>query len=48
MLDELKKDMTVKFEMIDIEIISYYLDIGVKQNDNGISISQKEYGNKIL
>nr|GEV21340.1 hypothetical protein [Tanacetum cinerariifolium] len=42
MIDELKKSMMRKFEMIDIGLMSYYLGIKVKQTNVGIFICQRD------
>ena len=43
-----KKEMTKEFEMTDIGLMSYYLDIEVKQEDNGIMITQEGYAKEVL
>ncbi|KAF2308357.1 hypothetical protein GH714_000231 [Hevea brasiliensis] len=48
MFEEFKKEMAEEFDMTDIELMSYYLGIEVKQSDDGIFISQKAYAVKIL
>ncbi|XP_042450182.1 uncharacterized mitochondrial protein AtMg00810-like [Zingiber officinale] len=40
--------MTKEFDMMDIGIMSYYLGIEVKQQDDGIFISQKGYTKEVL
>lgn len=41
MFEEFKEAMTKEFGMTNIGLMSYYLGIEVKQNDEGIFISQK-------
>ncbi|XP_048231251.1 uncharacterized mitochondrial protein AtMg00810-like [Ricinus communis] len=48
MFEEFKKKMAEEFEMINIDIMSYYFGIGVKQSDDGIFVSQKGYAKKAL
>lgn len=40
--------MAIKLEMIEIRLMSYYLGIDVKQFDEGIFVSQKNYAVKTL
>ncbi|XP_050908043.1 uncharacterized protein LOC127121630 [Lathyrus oleraceus] len=48
MSEEFKKDMSNEFEMIDMGLMAYYLDIKVKQEDKGIFIIQEGYAKKSL
>ena len=48
MFEEFKKVMAQEFEMTDIGLMSYYLEIEVKQVDGVIYISQEAYAKKIL
>ena len=48
MLNEFKKEMTKEFEMTDIGLMSYYLDIEVKKEDKGIQITQEGYAKEVL
>ncbi|KAA0047981.1 reverse transcriptase [Cucumis melo var. makuwa] len=41
MFEDHKKAMTQEFEMTDIELMSYYLGIEVKQSEEGIFVSQE-------
>jgi len=43
-----KQQMMKKFKMSDLGLLSYYLGIEVKQNAEGITLSQPAYGMKIL
>ena len=43
-----KKEMKKEFEMTDIGLMSYYLDIEVKQEDNDIMITQEGYAKEVL
>jgi hypothetical protein len=43
-----KKEMTEAFKMSDLGLLRYYLGIEVKQNSNGITLSQGAYALKIL
>ena len=46
--EEFKKAMAKEFEMTDIGLMAYYLGIEVKQNEDGIFISQESYAREIL
>ena len=48
MVDDFKKVITEEFEMTDIRLMVYYLSIEVKQQENGIFISQEGYTKEIL
>ncbi|KAL4030992.1 hypothetical protein IC575_009247 [Cucumis melo] len=48
MFEDLKKAMTQEFEMTDIGLMSYYLDIEVKQSKEGIFIYQERYTIEVL
>ena len=48
MIEEFKKVMTREFEMTDIGLMSYYLGIEVKQEKEGIFISQESYAKEVL
>lgn len=48
MFEEFKNAMTRDFEMTDIGLMAYYLGIEVKQNEEGIFISQRNYALEIL
>ena len=48
MFDEFKKEMIKEFEMTDIGLMSYYLDIEVKQEDKGIMITHEGYAKEVL
>ena len=48
MIKEFKKEMSSKFEMSDLEKLSYYLGIEVHQHDGGITLNQKRYALRIL
>ena len=39
MFEDFKKAMAKEFEMTDIGLMAYYLDIEVKQKEDGIFIS---------
>ena len=43
MMMEFKEDMIKTFEMTDLGLMSYFLDIEVSQRNEGIFISQKKY-----
>ncbi len=45
---EFKRTMTHEFEMTDIGHMSYFLEIEVKQTEEGISITQKGSAKEIL
>ena len=46
--EEFKQAMILEFEMTDLGLMSYFLDLEVKQNNEGIFISQEAYAKKIL
>ena len=48
MFNEFKEVMTKEFEMTDMGLMEYYLGIEVKQQKDGIFISQKSYAKEIL
>ncbi|PRQ49434.1 putative RNA-directed DNA polymerase [Rosa chinensis] len=48
MFEDFMKAMIREFEMTDIRLMSYYLDIEVKQMEEGIFISQEGYTREIL
>ncbi|KAK6123269.1 hypothetical protein DH2020_042997 [Rehmannia glutinosa] len=48
MFEEFKKAMTREFEMTDIGVMAYYLGVEVKQQEDGIFISQEGYAKEIL
>ncbi|XP_020243123.1 uncharacterized protein LOC109821345 [Asparagus officinalis] len=48
MFEELKKNMTREFEMINIGKMLYFLRVEVSQSEKGIFISQKKYAKEIL
>ena len=48
MLAEFKEAMFNEFEMTDNELMSYFLGIEVKQQQDEIFISQKKYMKEIL
>ncbi|KAM1937502.1 hypothetical protein FF1_015220 [Malus domestica] len=48
MYEEFKRVMTKEFEMTDIGLMTYYLGIEVKQNKEGIFISQESYTKEIV
>ncbi|GLT98425.1 hypothetical protein SLE2022_159300 [Rubroshorea leprosula] len=48
MFEEFKKAMTQEFEVTNIGLMSYYLGIEVKQNEDGIFISQEASAKKVL
>lgn len=48
MFEEFKTAMVREFEMTDIGLMAYYLGIEVKQQEDGIFISQEGYAREIL
>jgi hypothetical protein len=48
MFEDFKKAMTQEFEMTDIGLMSYYLEIEVKQMEKGIFISQGSFAREML
>ena len=47
LLEAFKKAMSLKFEMTDIGLMSYYLGLEMKQIEEGIFISQESYTKEI-
>ncbi|KAH9670830.1 hypothetical protein KPL70_017126 [Citrus sinensis] len=48
LFEEFKRVMIKEFEMTDIGLMAYYLDIEVNQKEEGIFISQESYAKEIL
>ncbi|XP_013614679.1 PREDICTED: uncharacterized mitochondrial protein AtMg00810-like [Brassica oleracea var. oleracea] len=48
MFEDFKMEMRKEFEMTDIGLMSYYLGIEVKQEENGIFITQEGYAKEVL
>lgn len=48
MFSEFREEMKEQFEMTDMGLMSYFLGIKVKQNTNGIFVSQEKYVTGIL
>jgi len=48
MMKEFKEDMMKTFEMTDLGLMNYFLGIEVKQQEDGIFISQKKYIEALL
>ena len=48
MFEDFKKAIVKEFEMTNIGFMVYYLDIKVKQKEDGIFISQESYTKEIL
>ncbi|VVA35907.1 PREDICTED: Retrovirus-related Pol poly from transposon, partial [Prunus dulcis] len=48
MCDNFKMIMSQRFEMTDLGLLHFFLGIEVKQNENGIYISQKKYAKELL
>ncbi|XP_052619564.1 uncharacterized protein LOC128125952 [Lactuca sativa] len=47
-IQNFKKDMSVKFEMSDLGLLTYYLGIEVNQQNTGITLKQEAYAKSIL
>jgi hypothetical protein len=47
-IDKFKRQMTSKFEMSDLDLLSFYLGIEVKQLEDHVTIRQSSYAKKIL
>lgn len=47
-INKFKREMASKFEMSDLGKLTYYLGIKVHQNQNGITLNQTSYAQKIL
>lgn len=48
MIEEFKEDMKKTFEMTNLGVLNYFLGVEVKQNEEGIFVSQKKYTVDIL
>lgn len=48
LVQQFKKDMMSTYEMSDLGLLHYFLEIEVSQTENGIFISQKKYAENIL
>ncbi|XP_070034405.1 uncharacterized mitochondrial protein AtMg00810-like [Nicotiana tomentosiformis] len=48
LFETFKKDISRKFEMTDVGLMSYYLGLEVKQMEDGFFISQESYTKEIL
>ena len=48
MCDEFKRNLMCEFEMTGMGLLHFFLEIEVKQQEDGIFISQKKYANDIL
>ena len=48
LIDEFKRNMSTKFEMSDLGLLTYYLGIEVLQYNGGIVIKQEGYAKKVL
>lgn len=48
LIHEFKKEMSKKFEMSDLGLLTYYLGIEVEQGRDGIILRQDQYARKIL
>lgn len=47
-IEGFKKEMASKFDMSDLDKLSYYLGIEVEQCGGGITLNQRRYALKIL
>lgn len=47
-IQEFKSNMGSKFDISDLEKLTYHLGIEVYQHDNGITLNQKRYATRIL
>ena len=48
MINEFKNEMAAKFEMSDLGRLTYYLGIEVTQHQDGITLRQERYAEKII
>jgi len=48
MLNEFKEDMMKTFEMTNLGLMKYFLGIEIKQQEEGIFISQKKYTESLI
>lgn len=48
LINEFKKNLSKRFEMSDLGLLTYYLGIEVLQHNGGITIKQEAYAKKIL
>nr|CAH67708.1 H0512B01.3 [Oryza sativa] len=47
-IEQFKEEMKAKFQMSDLGLLSFYLGIEVKQGDDGISLNQGRYAQRIV
>ncbi|XP_066358463.1 uncharacterized mitochondrial protein AtMg00810-like [Miscanthus floridulus] len=47
-IDQFKSEMAARFKMSDLNVLSYYLGIDVKQGKESISLGQRSYAKKLL
>jgi len=48
LVEEFKQEMVHAFKMIDLGLMTYFLGIEIKQNENDVFICQKKYAKEIL
>lgn len=48
LVEEFKQEMMQAFEMTDLGLVTYFLGIEIKQNENDVFICQKKYAKEIL
>jgi hypothetical protein len=47
-IDRFKRETVARFKMSDLDVLSYYLGIKVKQGKQSISLGQRAYAEKVL
>jgi Reverse transcriptase (RNA-dependent DNA polymerase). len=47
-IEQFKEEMKAKFQMSDLGLLSFYLGIEVKQGEDGISLNQGRYAQRIV
>lgn len=48
LINDFKRGMASKFDMSDLGRLTYYLGMEVVQDDQGITLNQRQYAKKIL
>ncbi|KAG6466626.1 hypothetical protein ZIOFF_075563 [Zingiber officinale] len=48
LFEDFKNDIAREFEMADIDLMSFYLGLEVRQSDDGIFVGQQAYVKEVL
>ena len=48
MIGEFKEEMRMRYEIIDMGLLHYFLGMEIYQDEEGVFVSQKKYAKKIL